>query len=195
MEYMQINTEHLLARCKTEEQKKYAGRVLGEHYRILPALALAGNARTVVEIGSATGMSAIQLQHYGLKVTCFDIVQFHQIENSLLNSEDFSQGNLEWIVEDISDPQVFESRRELLESADLIFVDAPKDGIFEYSVIPKLLKLNYSNPNAFLVIDDIHFFVMKDLWDSIGPGKIDFTFLGHVSGTGVVFPRYCENTM
>ena len=189
--YCEIDTDYLIARCKTLEQIKYAERILGEHYRILTAIAQAGKVKKVVEIGSATGMSAIQLRHYGLKVTCFDIFEWDSIENSLLTVSDFSDGNLEWIVEDLSNYTAFETYTNLLENADLIFIDAPKDGIFEYCLIPKLMKLQYNNPFAMLVIDDINFHNMKDLWHSIGPGRIDFTFLGHVSGTGVVFPKFC----
>jgi len=190
--YSQVDTDYLVARCKTDEQRKYANRILGEHYKILPAIAHAGKVKRVIEIGSATGMSALQLRQYGLKVTCFDILEWDLIENTLLANSDFSDGNLSWIVEDLGNPTAFEAHRRMLENADLIFIDAPKDGIFEYHLIPKLLNLDYVNPFTILVIDDINFYNMKDLWHSIGPGRIDFTFLGHVSGTGVVFPKFCE---
>lgn len=192
--YSNIDTEILVARCHTDEQRKYASQLLGEHYRILPALAQAGKVKQVVEIGSATGMSALQLRNYGFNVSCFDIMPWDLIENQLLKSEDFSEGKLDWTVADLSISQNFDFNRELLESADMIFLDAPKDGVFEYQLIPKLLNLKYLNPYAMLVIDDIDFHNMKQLWHSIGPGRIDFTFLGHNSGTGVVWPKFCDKT-
>lgn len=192
--HSQIDTEILVSRCHTDEQRKYASQLLGEHYRILPALAQAGKVMHVVEIGSATGMSALQLRNYGFKVTCFDIIPWDLIENQLLKSEDFSEGKLDWIVADLSISENFDLHCKLLESADMIFIDAPKDGVFEYQLIPKLLNLKYLNPYAMLVIDDIDFHNMKQLWHSIGPGRIDFTFLGHNSGTGVVWPKFCDKS-
>lgn len=190
--YSEVETDFLVERCKTNEQRRYAGRILGEHYKLLPALAKAINAKKVIEIGSATGMSAIQLRHYGFEVTCFDIFEWDKIENSLLTIEDFADGKLKWIISDLSVQNNFNQHKNLLQASDLIFVDAPKDGIFEYILIPKLLDLAERNPNLMIVIDDIYFRNMQSLWFSLGPGRLDFTFLGHTSGTGVVFPRFCK---
>ena len=85
----------------------------------------------------------------------------------------------------MSDDRIFEEYKSILNSAEIIFMDAPKDGIFEYKMLKQLAKLDFKE-NRLLVLDDIRFLNMIDLWRSIRSPKLDVSSFGHWSGTGLV---------
>lgn len=66
-----------------------------------------------------------------------------------------------------------------------IFMDAPKDDVFEYRMAEKLRRLSPKNLKL-LISDDIHFVNVIDFWRYIKSPKLDMTSFGHWSGTGVV---------
>jgi hypothetical protein len=39
-------------------------------------------------------------------------------------------------------------------------------------------------------MDDIHMKKMKILWYELDYPRLDLTLFGHISGTGVIFPKY-----
>jgi hypothetical protein len=86
---------------------------------------------------------------------------------------------------DLSDSAAFQVHRQLLNDADLIFLDAPKDGRFEYKIAPLLANLS-PRSSRFLVVDDIRFVNMIDWWQAVQSPKLDMTSFGHWSGTGLV---------
>jgi hypothetical protein len=98
---------------------------------------------------------------------------------------DFDDGLVTQILEDLSEQRSFEKHRGTLNSADLIFLDGPKDGVFEYT-LSRLLTTLKPKPNKYLILDDIRFLNMSRLWKSIASPKIDLTSFGHWSGTGLV---------
>ncbi|WP_198243807.1 hypothetical protein [methane-oxidizing endosymbiont of Gigantopelta aegis] len=67
----------------------------------------------------------------------------------------------------------------------LFFCDGPKDGHFEYQFISYLTKLKPKKGRV-LMLDDIRFKNMIDLWFSIDSPKLDMSSFGHWSGTGLV---------
>jgi hypothetical protein len=71
-----------------------------------------------------------------------------------------------------------------ISKADFIFLDGPKDDKFERIVIPKII--NSMKSTCILMIDDISFNNMSDLWHDINFDKLDFTSFGHWSGSGLV---------
>jgi hypothetical protein len=73
----------------------------------------------------------------------------------------------------------------LVKEVDMIFLDGPKDGKFEYEFLRILQSISQSNVKL-IFIDDIKFENMIPLWRSIVSPKLDLTSLGHWSGTGIV---------
>jgi predicted O-methyltransferase YrrM len=155
----------------------------GEHYRLLSGLVMARRPSLVVEIGTATGASALCLKLHlpaGGRLVTFDIVPWRSYKGSILRD-----GEVEQIVTDLSLNEAFAVHRGLLESAELLFIDGPKDGRTEYRLWRMLDGLKFK-PGAVAVFDDIRFPNMIPLWRSIVHPKLDMTSFGHWSGTGLV---------
>jgi hypothetical protein len=74
----------------------------------------------------------------------------------------------------------------MLDSADIIFCDPPKNGNFEYKFLSHLASMSFSNKPRYLILDDIKFLNMAPLWRKIDAPKFDLTSFGHWSGTGIV---------
>jgi predicted O-methyltransferase YrrM len=160
----------------------------GEHYKLLSALVRNLQPRTVVEIGTFLGLSALALKKFlpqGGKVYSFDIVPWDHFEHTCLKSADFDNGVLEQKLADLSDPRYFDQYSSLLADANLIFLDGPKNRTFERDFLDQLLRLQRSSATL-LVIDDIRLWNMLDIWYGISEPKMDATSLGHFSGTGLV---------
>ena len=160
----------------------------GEHYRMLAALVRTLNPKTVIEIGTFTGMGTLalaqDLQPSGRLVT-FDLLAWNSFADSWLAPSDFATGRVQQVLHDISAPGGIERHRALFESADLIFVDGPKDGRTEADILVNLATLNLS-PDVVIVFDDIRVINMIDIWRRIVRPKMDLSSFGHWSGTGLI---------
>jgi len=95
------------------------------------------------------------------------------------------EGGITQVIGDLARDDVFSDNLQLLNEADLIFMDAPKDDVFEYKMASNFQKLE-KKASKLLLIDDIQFVNMIDFWRSIKSPKLDVTSFGHWSGTGVV---------
>lgn len=157
----------------------------GEHYRLLNGLVCTLKPETIVEIGTFTGMGSFALmQSLTGTLHTFDIIPWREF-NTHLRQEFFDHGRVVQHLADLSQPDSFNAHLQLLNAADLIFLDAPKDGQFEYKIAPLLTKLTL-RPNRFLVVDDIRFVNMIDWWRAIESPKLDISSFGHWSGTGLI---------
>ncbi|MGJ7608682.1 O-methyltransferase [Variovorax sp. LT1R20] len=160
----------------------------GEHYRLLAALVRTLNPKTVIEIGTFTGMGTLalaqDLQPSGT-LTTFDLLAWDSFPDTWLAASDFEGGRVRQVLHDISTPGGIEPHRALFESADLIFVDGPKDGRTEADILVNLATLNLSR-DAVIVFDDIRVVNMIDIWRCIAQPKMDLTSFGHWSGTGLI---------
>lgn len=160
----------------------------GEHYRLLKAICKHLTPRMAVEIGTYTGMGSIALMQ-GLpdnaQLHTFDIRDWQSLPTHL-HQNYFDQGKITQHLCDLSETNTFARYREILEQADLIFCDGPKDGRFEYKFLDHLQEINARDEFKLLILDDIRFPNMIDLWRSIKSPKIDISSLGHFSGTGLV---------
>ena len=117
----------------------------GEHYRLINALVKVINAKEIVEIGTFTGLGSLALQEGNPKanITTYDIVPWDEIRlPSHFVKTDFKNKNIKQIIGDLSEDSFFKSNKDILEKADLIFLDAPKDDVFEYILAKNLTKLN-----------------------------------------------------
>ena len=158
----------------------------GEHYRLLRAITNILNPQIAVEIGTYTGMGTVAILQ-GLSkgsIHTFDVVPWNSF-SSHLKPQYFSDGQVVQHLADVSSRAGFEQHRQILDEAELIFLDAPKDGQFEYRFLPLICGLEKMK-RKLLILDDIKFVNMIDLWRSIKSPKLDISSFGHWSGTGLV---------
>jgi hypothetical protein len=171
------------------EDSQFLNIFPGEHYRLLSAFVQIMQANTIVEVGTYTGMGCLALCS-GLrgdgKVYTYDVIEWDKLGvPSHLTDADFKDGRIEQVIGDLSIDEVFEHNVDVLNKADLIFMDAPKDGVFEYKMLDKLSALE-KKFHKLLILDDIRFINMIDFWRNITSPKLDISGFGHWSGTGLV---------
>lgn len=159
----------------------------GEHYALLAALMLELKPQTVVEVGTFSGLSSLAMKKYlppNGRIVTFDVVPWKAIEGTHLRDEDFADGQLKQIVADLSDDDTFEKCRDLLECAEFLFIDAPKDGIFEYRLVEKLQTVHFAT-TPIVLFDDTKLWSMLRFWRLLPWPKLDLTSFGSWSGTGL----------
>ena len=159
----------------------------GEHYRVLAALVHLLQPRTIIEIGTFSGLSAIAMKKYlpaEGRITTFDVVPWHTMRQTVLTDADLADGRLEQRVENLIDESVFTRNRALLEAADFLFIDAPKDGVFEYRLMEFFKTITFRNkPLAWF--DDTRLWSMLRFWRELPYPKMDVTSLASWSGSGL----------
>lgn len=157
----------------------------GEHYRLLAALVASTGAASVVEVGTDRGIGALAM-HIGAPdahITTFDILAPSAIPGSLLQEP---HPSIETVIGDLADPDCFRNHADLMQSADLIFVDGPKDVAFEANFFSALIEVCGSEHLPLTVVDDIRVPSMLALWRDLPVPKLDITSFGHWSGTGLL---------
>lgn len=174
---------------KNLSDSKFLNEFPGEHYRILSSIVNVTNAREVIEIGTYTGLGTLSIKEgfaNSGKISTFDLVAWNKLNlDSHFIDEDFRDGSIEQIIGDLSDNNFFEKNFNKLNNANIIFMDAPKDDNFEYKMMQLFLKLD-KKKGKLLILDDIKFVNMIDLWRSVKSPKIDLSSFGHWTGTGVI---------
>lgn len=174
---------------------------LSNHYLLLKAISESIKAKNIVEIGTASGMSLSSFinSKYTQKVFTWDLCSLYHPTKSAVglwfqkeSTKNFITDNLksnsnkfEQYVEDINNPIIFNTRKQILENADLIFIDGPHDGIFEREIFSKLLRLKFKN-NPIMILDDIKISSMVSFWHEIELPKLDISHMGHITGTGII---------
>lgn len=160
----------------------------GEHYKLLAALVAVTGAKRVIEIGTHQGLSALALMQTlpadGTLAT-FDILPYREVPGYVLRDDDFADGRLTQFVSDITADAGYAEHREVLRDADLIFVDAAKDGHQERVFLRRFEDLRFTN-GPLILFDDIRVRNMLRIWREIRRPKLDLTSFGHWSGTGLV---------
>jgi predicted O-methyltransferase YrrM len=160
----------------------------GEHYKLLAGFVRLLAPRLVIEIGTATGMSALAMKKYlpqaGRLVT-YDLVDWREYPEHLLTEDDFEDGRLSQHLIDLSDPAGFHGQIPTLRQADLIFVDAAKDGEQEQRFLDHFERCPFEKA-PLVIFDDIRLWNMLRIWRQITRPKLDLTSFGHWSGTGLI---------
>jgi predicted O-methyltransferase YrrM len=159
----------------------------GEQYRLLAALAQTLEPKVVVEIGTYVGLSAVVMKRFlpaDGRIVTYDIVDWQSLDSPCFVPEDFHDGRLEQRVDDLSDPARAAANRDVLEAANLLFIDGPHDGATEERIIANLRRLSLRN-SPILVFDDIRLWDMLKFWRELALPKMDVTSFGHWSGTGI----------
>jgi predicted O-methyltransferase YrrM len=167
----------------------------GEHYRLLASVVSLLQPLRIVEIGTNTGLSALAMRprmRQNSRLWTFDIVPWNQLrerlgceDGSFLCDSDFSDGKLCQIIGDLACDMTFREHCEILQNADLIFVDGPKDGLFEANLLRNLEHWGLKK-TCLVIFDDIRYWTMLAFWRAIDRPKLDITSFGHFAGTGLV---------
>jgi len=178
-----VDMSSVLARCATEQDREYVNIWPGEHYRLLTAISQTLDVDLAVEVGTYTGLGALCLAQGAEHVVTYDIVPHQDFPESALVSSN-APTTIEQRIGDLSAPAFFRSQADVLRSADLIFIDGPKDGNFE-RVFGDLLYREISGNDCLVIWDDIHLLQMLTIWQDFPVTKLDATSLGHWSGTGI----------
>ena len=156
----------------------------GEHYRLLAAMSKTFPASLLVEVGTYRGAGSLALlSEPSVSVVTYDLVSWKEVPETLLTPADFGS-RFEQRLGDLVDDDFLQSQIATLRQASLIFVDAPKDGLWEYMFVDKVVPL--LSEGTIVVFDDIRLLNMIELWLSIDFPKLDLTSFGHHTGTGLV---------
>lgn len=167
---------------------EYVRQWPGEHYRLLAALVRLLKPSLIVEIGTYRGHSALAMLpelESNARIVTMDVVAWTDIPECLLRPEDFQDGRLVQVIADIGDAREAERHADLIRSADLVFVDAAKDGSLERRILANFEAVGLKD-GVVVLFDDIRVWNMLDIWRGITRPKLDVTSLGHYSGTGLV---------
>ena len=157
----------------------------GSHYRILNGIVKFLNPKLVIEVGTYTGMGTFALsQNLNGEIVSFDIIDYKNFETHL-NDEFLKKNKFKQYLSDLSEKTEYDKHYQLLNNADIIFIDAPKDGKFEYKLLENMTNLK-NKENKILIFDDIKFMNMINLWNSIKSPKMDIASVGNWTGTGLV---------
>jgi len=168
------------------EEGAYVDHWPGEHYRFLAGCIEQVRPQLVVEIGTFTGLSALamksRLPESGRIVT-YDVAPWDSFGDTALTRDDLD-GRLEQRIGDLGTTDFFSAQLDTLAAADLVLLDGPKDGRFEPAFLRRYLPV--LSGRATMVIDDIRFVNMIQLWRDLPLPKLDVTSFGHWTGTGLV---------
>lgn len=159
----------------------------GEHYKLLAGMVQTLKPNLVIEIGTAEGLSALSLKKFldpSSRIVTFDIVPWAEYPNHALTSSDFEDGRLQQVIADLTDLSVARQYASLLAEADIVFVDAAKDGKMEGIFLDNFSAVGLKE-NALIVFDDIRLIQMVPTWRQLTFPKMDLTSFGHWSGTGL----------
>ncbi|MDX2195140.1 MAG: hypothetical protein NW207_01885 [Cytophagales bacterium] len=160
----------------------------GDHYRLLGAFMRVLKPKVVLEVGTFRGVSALAMRKYMPQeavLHTFDIVEYHKYTGHYFKPGDFENGKLVQHISDISKTEYFAKYKELIESADFIFLDAAKDKVQERRFFEHFAQCKFQR-RPIIMLDDIKVWNMLRIWEDIPYPKLDITSFGHFSGTGLV---------
>jgi predicted O-methyltransferase YrrM len=160
----------------------------GEHYKLLAGLVLELQPRRIVEIGTFTGLGSLSLlskMPADCELVTVDIIPWGKIPGAVLRQSDFEAHRFRQIIGDLGNPVFFASFADVLCDCNLLFVDGPKDVVFENAFLKNLETIS-PQKDALLLFDDIRLWNMLKIWRQIARPKLDLTSFGHWSGTGIV---------
>lgn len=162
--------------CDWHENIQYFGLPPGEeHYWLLSEIArqLPKGSR-VLDVGTYLGFSAVAFSsNPHIKVITVDIVD--EIGFNVPKQKE----NITFLIED----NILDKLYEYLD-CPIIMLDTNHEGQFEKDFIAKLEELQYK---GIVLCDDIYLNdAMKDFWINVKQEKLDFTRVGHWTGTGII---------
>lgn len=173
--------------AKPSPESRFLNVYPSEHYRLLKAMVKIMRPTIAVDIGSGSGLNVVSLfeGNDSTIIHSFDTAPV-EVYGTNLTQEHLISDRHTHHEADLSFEKVFQENLGLLEPAQIIILDGPKDGRTERFILDKMTRFSKSGADRFLIIDDIRVPVMIELWCSIASPKIDMTSFGHWSGTGIV---------
>lgn len=143
-----------------------------EHYRLLAYIGSLYKGKTLLDIGTYQGNSAIALSHNkNNDVISYDLKPQPIINKIKSKNTEFKIGN---ILDDLN----------ILIDCPFIMLDTYHNGDFEAEFVNYLIQIKYK---GLVLFDDIHLNKpMKSFWNNLKLDKYDLTEIGHFSGTGLV---------
>ncbi len=181
-----VDLTEFAARCvDANDREEFIGFAGNQHYRLLAYLSSQVCGRTLIDIGTHRGSSALALSYNMTNtVHTFDIDDRLAQEWKMTK---WANRDIQFHKENLWDPAVRAAWRDRLLSAAVIFMDIdPHDGPMELEFYHWLKAEGYQ---GLLVCDDIWYFKgMRDhFWYHVEDAdKVDATLVGHWSGTGIV---------
>jgi predicted O-methyltransferase YrrM len=160
----------------------------GEHYKLLAGFVSVLKPKNVIEIGTGAGLSSLAMLTAlprDAKITTFDILPWEDIADTCLVRDDFEEGRLEQVIADLAESSQFERHLDTIQTADMIYMDGPKNIVFEETFLRRIEEVTFKS-SPLLVMDDIRIWNMLRIWRHIARPKLDLTSFGHWSGTGIV---------
>lgn len=150
-----------------------------QHYTLLAYLSYLHAGKTIIDIGTHKGASALSLSTSpDTTIYSFDIQRKVFLKDL---------PNVNYELADLWDTTVFEHWESVIMDSAVIVLDVdPHNGTMEYDFYLKLKEKGYK---GLIVCDDIWYFKeMRDkFWNRVPSSeKVDITALGHWSGTGVI---------
>ena len=161
----------------------------GEPYRIFSGIFNTIKPKSLIDIGTHTGMSSRVMLDYtdqSTKIKTFDLIKWNKFKDTHISIEDFKERNFSQDLVDLSSKLIFDKYLNNFNEAEIIYADGPKDGKFEYELCKHLSNSKLQNKTRYLILDDIKFINMVKLWRYIESPKMDITSFGHSTGTGIV---------
>lgn len=170
---------------------KYLDRKTGEHYHLLPMIVNKIKAKNIVEIGTFMGASAksLLLNSNINRIDTFDLFPWNSFPCTFLTREDFLSQKIYQHLSDLSVEENFKNFSSILSSADLFFIDGPKNYFFEKKFLKllfQLLKESNSSKKRLIILDDVKLSTYSKIWNEIDHPKIIIDLIGHWSGTGLI---------
>jgi predicted O-methyltransferase YrrM len=159
----------------------------GEHYKLLASLVKNIKPSLVIELGTHLGYSSLCMKKFlpaQGQLHTFDIIPWNEFDNTILTNEDFDSRLIQH-TDDLTLPENTVKHQALLEEADIVFMDALKDGKQEYLFLENFSRIKFRKKCLF-IFDDIRLWNMLDIWYNMEKPKLDLTSFGHWSGTGLV---------
>jgi predicted O-methyltransferase YrrM len=160
----------------------------GEHYKLLAGFMRVMKPRKVMEIGTFEGLSALsmlaELPCASTLITV-DIVPWKDFATTALQESDFASGQLVQVIGDLSQGECFERVAGELRECDFLFVDGPKDILFETALF-RQLEATPLKEGMIVFLDDIRLWNMLSIWRGVARPKLDLTSFGHWTGSGVI---------
>lgn len=145
-----------------------------EAYKLYAYISKKYNYKTILDIGTRFGNSALSLSKNGRN----KVISYNIVEEGASNIE---KKNITWKIMDFRNDDSIE-----WEKVSLILLDVdPHNGKIEREMLDYLSSIDWS---GIILLDDIHLNQpMKDFWLSLpNEKKKDITEFGHASGTGIL---------
>lgn len=151
----------------------FFGNAGDEHYRLLMKISTFFKGKTLYDIGTYQGSSALALAHNDANfVLSFDIV-LNNIAPKL------KKPNMNLMLGDVLNLDM-----SGLLNSPFVMLDTVHDGSYENRFYHML---KHNGFKGLLFLDDIYLNdAMRIFWDSITEPKYDLTSVGHFSGNGIV---------